>query len=74
MDKTTRRLAGCKEYQQTIHYSDRTGVRAICSDCQPAAHLDAKDNPQDSGEPEVWGKLTGNIDTPEKLETHRIGS
>ena len=22
-----------QEYKQTIHYSNRTGVRAICSDC-----------------------------------------
>ncbi|OQY75269.1 MAG: hypothetical protein B6D47_01560, partial [Rhodocyclaceae bacterium UTPRO2] len=22
-----------QEYQKTIHYSNRTGVRAICSDC-----------------------------------------
>lgn len=61
------------EYQQTIHYSNRTGVRATCPDC----HV-----------PKAWGPklvrkigatfnelphhLLGKIDTKEKFEANRL--
>jgi len=61
-----------KEYQQTIHYSNRTGVRAICSDCHVPHAWTAKMIRKIQASQEVWGKLTGYIDTPEKFESHRM--
>jgi len=61
-----------KEYQQTIHYSNRTGVRAICSDCHVPHAWIPKIIRKIQASKEVWGKLTGYIDTPEKFEAHRM--
>jgi cytochrome c-type protein NapC len=61
-----------KEYQQTIHYSNRTGVRAICADCHVPHPWIAKIIRKIQASQEVWGALTGYIDTPEKFEAHRM--
>lgn len=61
-----------KEYQQTIHYSNRTGVRAICSDCHVPHAWTAKMIRKIQASKEVWGAITGYIDTPEKFEAHRM--
>src|SRR3982751_5141927 len=61
-----------KEYQQTIHYSNRTGVRAICSDCHVPHAWVPKIIRKIQASKELWGKLTGYIDTPEKFEAHRM--
>ena len=61
-----------QEYQKTIHFSNRTGVRAICSDChvpKDGVHKMAR-KIQASGE--VYGKIMGTIDTPEKFEAKRL--
>ncbi|MBI2509204.1 MAG: NapC/NirT family cytochrome c, partial [Betaproteobacteria bacterium] len=59
------------EYKDTIHDKNRTGVRAICSDChvprEPVPMLVRKVEASF----ELWGKLTGVIDTREKFEKHR---
>ena len=60
------------EYQDTIHDKNRSGVRAICSDChvprEPGAMLVRKVEATF----ELWGHfVTGVIDTKEKYETHR---
>jgi cytochrome c-type protein NapC len=59
------------EYKDTIHDKNRSGVRAVCSDChvprQPVAMLWRKAGATF----EIWGKLTGVIDTKEKFEKHR---
>jgi cytochrome c-type protein NapC len=59
------------EFKDTIHDKNRTGVRAICSDChvprQPGAMIVRKMRATF----ELWGKLTGVIDTKEKFEAHR---
>lgn len=61
-----------KEWKETIHYSNRTGVRAICSDCHVPHAWTAKMIRKIQASREVWGKLTGYIDTPEKFEAHRM--
>jgi cytochrome c-type protein NapC len=61
-----------QEYKQTIHYSNRTGVRAICSDCHVPKDWGHKMLRKIQASQEVWGKLTGYIDTPEKFESHRM--
>jgi len=60
------------EYKKTIHYSNRTGVRAICSDCHVPKGWTHKMIRKIQATKEVWGKITGVIDTPEKFAAHRL--
>jgi cytochrome c-type protein NapC len=60
-----------QEYKKTIHYSNRTGVRAICSDCHVPKDWTHKMVRKIKASGEVWGKITGVIDTPEKFEALR---
>ena len=60
------------EYKKTIHYSNRTGVRAICSDCHVPKDWTHKMIRKIQASKEVWGKITGVIDTPEKFAAHRL--
>ena len=61
-----------QEYKQTIHYSNRTGVRAVCSDCHVPRDWGHKMIRKAKASMEVWGKLTGSISTPEKFEAKRL--
>jgi cytochrome c-type protein NapC len=61
-----------QEYKQTIHYSNRTGVRAVCSDCHVPKDWTHKLIRKARASFEVWGKLTGSIDTKEKFEARRM--
>ena len=61
-----------QEYKTSIHYSNRSGVRAICSDCHVPKDWGHKMIRKAKASFEVWGKLTGSIDTPEKFEAKRI--
>src|ERR1700756_1541019 len=60
-----------QEYQQTIHYQNRTGVRAICSDCHVPKDWTHKIARKMRASFEVWGKITGVVDTPQKFEANR---
>lgn len=60
------------EYKETIHYTNRTGVRAICSDCHVPRDWNHKMLRKAKAAFEVWGKLTGSIDTKEKFEAKRM--
>jgi len=61
-----------EEYKETIHYTNRTGVRAVCSDCHVPKDWTHKIIRKVQASKEVWGKITGVIDTPEKFEEHRL--
>ena len=61
-----------KEYKETIHYSNRSGVQASCSDCHVPKDWTHKIIRKVEASKEVWGKMTGIIDTPEKFEAHRM--
>jgi cytochrome c-type protein NapC len=61
-----------QEYKQTIHYSNRTGVRAVCSDCHVPKDWVHKMARKIQASKEVWGKIVGSIDTPEKFEENRL--
>ena len=61
-----------QEYKQTIHYSNRTGVRAICSDCHVPREWGPKMIRKMQASFEVWGKITGAVDTKEKFEANRM--
>ena len=60
-----------QEYKETIHYSNRTGVRAVCSDCHVPKDWSHKMVRKAKASFEVWGKLTGSISTPEKFNAKR---
>lgn len=59
------------EYKGTIHDKNRTGVRAICSDC----HVPREPGPliwrKMRATFELWGHFAGVIDTKEKFAQHR---
>lgn len=61
-----------QEYKQTIHYSNRTGVRAVCSDCHVPRDWTHKMMRKIQASREVFGKIMGTIDTPEKFEAKRL--
>jgi cytochrome c-type protein NapC len=61
-----------KEYKETVHYANRAGVRAVCSDCHVPKDWAHKIVRKVKASHEVWGKLTGVIDTPEKFEAKRM--
>ena len=60
-----------QEYKGTIHASNRTGVRAICSDCHVPRDWVHKVVRKVKASRELYGKITGLIDTPEKFEKLR---
>lgn len=61
-----------QEYKKTIHYSNRTGVRAICSDCHVPRDWVHKMARKIQASKELYGKVMGTIDTPEKFEAKRL--
>jgi cytochrome c-type protein NapC len=60
------------EYQKTVHYANRTGVRAVCADCHVPHDWGGKMLRKMKASFEIWGKLTGYVDTREKFEQHRM--
>ena len=61
-----------QEYTPTIHYSNRTGVRAGCPDCHVPRPWIHKVVRKIQASREVYFWLTGKIDTKEKFEEHRF--
>ena len=62
-----------KEYSEnTIHYTNRTGVRATCPDCHVPKEWGPKMMRKIQASRELWGKMTGSIDTREKFEAKRL--
>ncbi|MBL8327364.1 MAG: NapC/NirT family cytochrome c [Rubrivivax sp.] len=62
-----------KEYaDNTIHYTNRTGVRAVCADCHVPRAWGPKMVRKIQASRELYGKFTGTIDTREKFEAKRL--
>ena len=61
-----------QELKGTIHYSNRSGVRATCSDCHVPHDWTHKIGRKMEASKEVWGWLFGTINTPEKFEAKRL--
>ncbi len=59
------------ELQGTIHFTNRSGVRAKCSDCHVPHNWTDKMARKMQASKEVWGKVFGTIDTPEKFADMR---
>jgi len=55
------------ELQDTIHWSNRSGVRATCSDCHVPHEWTYKIAREMQASKEVWGKIFGTINTREKF-------
>ena len=60
------------ELQRTIHYTNRSGVRAKCPDCHVPHEWTHKIARKMQASKEVWGKIFGTIDTREKFVDHRL--
>jgi cytochrome c-type protein NapC len=61
-----------EEYSHTIHARNRTGVKAICSDCHvPHEFVDTMIR-KVSAANDVFQHMMGKIDTKEKFEKHRL--
>lgn len=60
------------EYKNTIHYTNRTGVRAVCSDCHVPRDWTHKMMRKVQATKELYGKVMGTIDTKEKFEAKRL--
>lgn len=61
-----------EEYKQTVHYSNRSGVRAVCPDCHVPRDLTQKLVRKGQAVNDLHAKLTGRVDTPEKFEARRL--
>ena len=60
------------ELKPTIHYSNRSGVRATCPDCHVPHNWTDKIGRKMQASKEVWGKVFGTISTREKFVDKRL--
>jgi len=60
-----------KEYKQTIHYANRTGVRASCPDCHVPREWVHKVIRKVRATNELFHWMAGSIDSREKFEAKR---
>ncbi|MCC6533770.1 MAG: NapC/NirT family cytochrome c [Burkholderiales bacterium] len=61
-----------KEYRHSIHYANRTGVRATCPDCHVPRDWVHKVGRKIKASNELWHWALGTIDTPEKFNAKRL--
>ena len=60
-----------EELKTTIHFSNRSGVRATCPDCHVPHKWTDKIARKMQASEEVWGAIFGTISTREKFLVHR---
>lgn len=60
------------ELQKTVHWQNRSGVRARCPDCHVPHDFTDKVARKMQASREVWGHIVGTIGTREKFKEHRI--
>jgi cytochrome c-type protein NapC len=60
------------EYRETVHARNRSGVRAVCSDCHVPHDLAETLVIKVKAAKDVWHHWLGTIDTPQKFEAHRL--
>jgi cytochrome c-type protein NapC len=61
-----------QELKGTIHFTNRSGVRAKCSNCHVPHGWTHKMARKMQASKEVWGKIFGTIDTREKFVAMRL--
>lgn len=60
-----------EELKQTIHFTNRSGVRATCPDCHVPHEWTDKIARKMQASKEVWGKIFGTINTRDKFVAMR---
>ena len=60
-----------EELTRTVHYSNRSGVRAMCSDCHMPQEWTRKIARKMEASKEVWGHIFGTINTRRKFLEER---
>lgn len=60
------------ELKSTIHFTNRSGVRATCPDCHVPHNWTDKIARKMQASNEVWGKIFGTVSTREKFEAARL--
>jgi len=60
-----------QELKATIHYTNRSGVRATCPDCHVPHNWTDKIARKMQASKEVWGKIFGSINTRDKFLAKR---
>ena len=62
-----------QEYKETIHYKNRSGVRAICPDCHVPKDWVHKFVRKVQASNELYAKfIAASVDTPDKFEARRM--
>lgn len=61
-----------QEYKKSPHFSNASGVRAICSDCHVPKEFGPKMVAKVMAVKDLWHTALGTIDTPEKFEQNRL--
>ncbi|MEO5343302.1 MAG: NapC/NirT family cytochrome c [Gammaproteobacteria bacterium SHHR-1] len=61
-----------QELQQTVHWSNRTGVRATCPDCHVPKEWTHKVVRKIKASKELYHWMLGTIDTPQKFDDYRL--
>ncbi|MFW6076922.1 MAG: cytochrome c3 family protein [Hyphomicrobiales bacterium] len=61
-----------EELTRTVHYTNRSGVRAVCSDCHVPHEWTNKIARKMQASKEVWGHIFGTINTRRKFLDHRL--
>ncbi|MCT7666294.1 NapC/NirT family cytochrome c [Shinella kummerowiae] len=61
-----------QELTRTVHFTNRSGVRASCPDCHVPHEWTDKIARKMQASKEVWGKIFGTINTREKFLNHRL--
>jgi cytochrome c-type protein NapC len=60
-----------QEMRDTIHFTNRSGVRATCPDCHVPHDWTEKIARKTAASKDVWGKLFGTINTRDKFNAKR---
>lgn len=61
-----------QELRATVHFTNRSGVRATCPDCHVPHNWTDKIARKMQASKEVWGAIFGTINTREKFLDHRL--
>ncbi|WP_299002886.1 pentaheme c-type cytochrome TorC [uncultured Shewanella sp.] len=61
-----------QELQETVHWSNHSGVRATCPDCHVPHNWSRKIARKMEASHDVWGWMLQTVNTPEKFEENRL--
>lgn len=60
-----------EEYKKSVHYQNPSGVRVVCADCHVPKDWTAKLVRKIQASQEIYHKIVGSVNTPEKFEAKR---